>query len=252
MTGFTNVQIAQNNIRNLIRAVALDKWNTASTAYLNLIASLINQKIESRTMISASYGHMWGAYISSPKDEPIRKMISEFKRLTENDIMLKIGVFKISDGRDLVKPVAQMSKAPLEDKRAYLRTVQVISTTVAAAYLGITAGTLSKFTAAHRNAIGGRYARGSCLSMDEVFLIEQNPHWQAGEVSRKDASEVKAVDDTTFDYLLFVDEDVACAFTDMEPSELRKAAKAGAQALRPYRLSDLEKIRVAKLNSQQQ
>jgi hypothetical protein len=249
MTCFTDVHTAQSNFRNLIRAVALNKWNTVSTAHLTLIASLINQKIDADTMISLSYGHMWGAYIYSQKDNPIRKMIGELTRLTENDIKLKVAAFKIFEGQDLVKPVAQMSKAPLEDKRAYLRTAQVISTTVSAAYLGITAGVLSKFTASHRNVIGGRYARGYCLSMDEVFLIEQNPQWLAGDVSHEHADEVKAVDANTFDYLVFVGEDVACAFTDMEPSELRKAVKVGAQTLRPYRLSDLEKIRVAKLNS---
>lgn len=250
MAGFTSVQnIAQNNFRNVVRAVALNKWATAKTAHLTLQASLINRQIDINTMISAAYGYMWGAYIRSVKDEPIHKMINEVKTLTTKDIKVQVAIFRAFDGKDLADPVAQLSKAPLEDKRSYLRAAQVISAPVAAAYLGVTAGALSKFTTGHINVIGGRYARGYCLSMDEVFMIEENPQWLAGAASLKNVSNVNAVDDSAFDYLLYVGEDVACAFTDMTPSELSKAAKQGTQALRPYRLSDLEKIRVAKLNA---
>ncbi|WP_373991922.1 hypothetical protein [Duganella sp. BuS-21] len=253
MTHFTNVQlVAQNDFRNIVRAVALKKWTTANTAHLTLKGALINEKIDTSNMISAAHGYMWGAYIQSAKDQPIRKMIDKFKKLMEKEIKTQIAIFRVLDGKDLTTPVLQLRKATLEDKRAFLRAAQVISAPVASAYLGVTSGTLNKFVTNHCHVIGGRYARGNCLSMDEVFLIEQNPKWMDGDVSHNDASEVNAVDDTTFDYLLYVGEDLACAFTDMTPLELRKAIKAGAQALRPYRLSDLEKIRVAKLNGQQQ
>jgi hypothetical protein len=212
---------------------------------------LINQKIDAIAMIRATYGFMWGAYIRSPKDEPIHKMIASFKKLTDKDVAAQVGLFIAGQGKDLVDPVALLKKSPLEDKRTYLRAVPVISAPVAAAYLGCTTAAMNTFTAEHYHAVGDRYARGYCLSMDEVFLIEQNPQWLGDVVSQKDGGAIETTDGNTFDYLLYVGEDVACAFTDMMPSELRKAAKVGPQAMRPYRLSDLEKIRVAKLNGQQ-
>ena len=45
MTQVTNVQlIAQNNLRNVVRAVALNKWAIATTAYLTLKATLITKR----------------------------------------------------------------------------------------------------------------------------------------------------------------------------------------------------------------
>ena len=250
MTCFTNLQlIAQPNFRNIVRAVALNKWATVTAQYLALASALINQKIDTKTMIRATYGYMWGTYIKSEKDEPIHKMIDKIKELTEKDIKVKSTVFFAVDGRDLADPLAQLQKAPLEDKRAYLRAVPVISAPVAAAYLGVTTAAVSKLTADHYQAIGNHYARGYCLSMDEVFLIEKNPQWLAGMQSQNDAGGINPVDDNVFDHLLYVGKDVACAFTNMAPWEVRQAVKAGAQAMRPYRLSDLEKIRVAKLNA---
>ena len=200
-------------------------------------------------MIIATYSYMWGAYVRSEKDKPIHKMINKVNQLTDKDIKAQVTDFFATQDHDLVDPVAQLKKAPLEDKRIYLRAVPIISAPVAAAYLGVTTAAVNKFTANHYHAIGDRYARGYCLSMDEVFLIEQNPQWLAGVQSQNDAGGVDAVEDGVFDCLLFLSEDVACAFTDMKPSELHKAAKAGVQALRPFRLSDLEKIRVAKLSA---
>jgi len=253
MANFTNVQlIAQNNFRNVVRAVTVNKWIALTSAYLALKASLINQQIDTDAMVRATHGQMWGASIDSAKEEPIRKMIDTVKKMTQKDIKMRIALFNVCGRDGQTDPVAQLCKAPLEDKRIYLRAVQVVSTPVGAAYLGITAGVLNQFTTDHMNVIGGRYARGYCLSMDELFLIEQNPKWLVCAMSENDVSEVKATDDRVFDYLLYVGEDVACAFTNMDPSELRKATKAGAQAMRPFRLSDLEKIRVAKLNAQQQ
>lgn len=205
MTAFTTVQlIAQTNLRHIIRAAALKKWDIANTAYLVLQVSLIDQKIVTNTMLRATYGYMWGAYIHSVKDKPVYKMIDKVKQLTEKDIKGQIADFFAFEGKAMVSPMAQLQKAPLEDKRIYLRAVPVISAPVVAAYLGVATAAVNKFTADHYQVIGNRYARGYCLSMNEVFLIEQNPQWLAGEVSQKDGSEVKAVDDDTFDYLLYV------------------------------------------------
>jgi len=250
MTSFTKVLIAQNNFCNAIHAVAMKKWTAVQVTYQKLQSSLINQKIDANATISATYGCMWGAYIRSVKDEPIRKLIDTVKKLTDKDVTAQIALFFAGQGKDLVDPVAQLRKAPLEDKRTYLRAIPVISAPVAAAYLGVTTGAINSFTAEHSRAVGDRYARGYCLSMDEVFLIEKNPQWLVGVVSPKGADEVEAFDNSAFDSLLYVGADLACAFTDMTLSELRKAVKVGPQAMRPFRLSDLEKIRVAKLNAE--
>jgi hypothetical protein len=250
MTSFTTVHLtAQQNLRNLIRAVAQNKWALAYADLLALKSLLINEENETTSMISSTHSSLWGAYISSIKDDPVHKVIDKLKKLSKKNIEAQLVKFNSLHDKDLIAPIDQLRAASLADKRTVLRSVQLVGAPVAAAYLGIAPRTLSMFTERHAQVIGAPYARGYCLSIDEVFMIEQNPQWLAGAVSDKDVNNPNQGDGSVFDCLLYVSEEVACAFTDMTPRELGKAVTAGAQASRPYRLSDLEKIRAAKLDT---
>jgi hypothetical protein len=248
MTCFTTFQAnAQNNLSNLLRAVSQTKWATAYAEEMALKASLINTKIEINSLIINAHNFLWGAYTSSIKDEPIHKIIEKVKKMSQKDIETQLAIFNMVNSKDLIAPVEQLGIAPPADKRAVLRAAQVVTAPVAAAYLGITTRALSKFTDDHFRVIGDSYAGGYCLSIDEVFLIEQNPRWLVGATSPNKAFDREHANETVFDHLLYVSTDVACAFTNLSPFELSKSARQSEQSRRPYRLSDLEKIRLAKL-----
>lgn len=246
----TNVQlIAQQNIRDLIRAVAQNKWTMAYTDELALKISLVNSKIEIKNLIGKAYGFLCGAYISSVKDEPIYKLISKVQALSGKDIAAEVEKFKAAKSKELIASAEQLRAASLSDKRAVMRAVHVVGMPIAAAYLGTTTRCLNEFTNEHVRVIGDRYAGGYCLSIDEVFLIEQNKKWLGDSTSAVQVAERDQIKEDVFYHMLFVGADVACAYTDMTLPELSKNVAQGAQSRRPYRLSDLEKIRVAKLNA---
>lgn len=75
----------------------------------------------------------------------------------------------------------------------------------------------------------------------------ENMNWYDGKATTAAAQVTAEPDETAFDHLLYLDTEIACAYTDMTPTELSKAVRRSAQSRRPFRLSDLEKIRVAKL-----
>ena len=187
MTSFTTVHLtAQSNLCNLIRAVAQNKWALAYAELLALKSSLINEENETTSMISSAYSGLWGAYISSIKDDPVHKVIDKLKKLSKKNIEAQLVKFTSLHDKDLIAPIDQLRTAPLVHKRAVLRSVQLVSIPVAAAYLGLMPNALSEFTYKHRGVIGARYGRGYCLSIDEIFLMEQNPVWVAGVVSDND------------------------------------------------------------------
>ena len=57
------------------------------------------------------------------------------------------------------------------------------------------------------------------------------------------------VDSTVLDYATQVDEATAMAITDMTSAELQGLLIQTEHTRRPYRLADLEKVRIAKLGA---
>lgn len=247
MTGNTTAHlIAQNNLRNLIRAVSQNKWASAYAEKMELKAALINAKVEISSLVINTHNFLWRANISWVKNEPIDKLIQKVKKMSQKDIETRLAIFDMINNKDLISPVEQLRLASPTDKREVLRAVPLVSAPVAAAYLGITTGAMNEFAHNHFRVIGDSYAGGYCLSIDEIFLIEQNPHWLVGATSSDKVLDLEQANDA-FDRLLYVSTDVACAFTDLPPFELSQAAHRSAQSRRPYRLSDLETIRIAQL-----
>lgn len=249
MSSVTTPQlIAQNNLRNLIRAASQIKWATAYVEKMALKASLINAKVEISSLVVDAHNFLWGAYTSSVKDEPIHKIIEKVKKMSQKNIEIQLAIFNTINSKDLIAPAEQLRMASPANKRAVLRAAPVVSAPIAAAYLGITTRAMNEFTGDHFRVIGDNYAGGYCLSIDEVFLIEQNPQWLKGAMSSNKVFDPEQANDNVFDHLLYVSTEMACAFTDLPPLELSKAARRSAQSRRPYRLADLESIRAAKLD----
>lgn len=143
---------------------------------------------------------------------------------------------------------ALLQAVSLKEKREVMRYVKIIPTPVAAAYLGITEDMLNDMKASSRFAFGAYYAGGHCYSLEELNLIAQNLQWACSWVYEKVAAPLPD-DSTVLDRVIMVDEYIATALTNTTAVELSKLLSTTEHTRRPYRLSDLEKIRVAKLNS---
>jgi hypothetical protein len=250
MVTATNLQqAAHHTIPQLLRALAQQKWALAYADEMQLKASLITTKVEIKTLVTDAHNCLPSAYISNEKNVPIYKVMDKVAILTDKDIVAQLAAFTSQNQQNLHAPIEQLRLAPTVNKRAVLRSIPIINIPVAAAYLGTTAAALHQFTSDHVNVIGASYAGGYCLSIDEVFMIEQHLHWLEGNARPGHSRCALQPDATVFDHFLYVDELVASFYTDVGMLEIRKGTSESAHVRRPYRLFDLEKIRVAKLNA---
>lgn len=141
-----------------------------------------------------------------------------------------------------------LNRAGLADKREVLRYMKIITSPVAAAYLGITEKMLANLKNWESCNLGEQYAGGHCHSLEELNLIAKNLQWVCDwEYTNKPAH--TAVDSSVLDYVIHVDEAIAMAITDTTAAELRGLVSMTENTRRPYRLADLEKVRVAKLHA---
>jgi hypothetical protein len=179
-----------------------------------------SEKID--VQLNASCKH-WGDAINSAM--PMREELQ--KQLCDDNVALQI--------------------AELSQKREILRYMKVISSPIAAAYLGMSEDSLNRLKNEEKNVFGGDYAGGYCYSMEELNLIARNHGW-TNAWSRADYDhDVPHVEVTSLDQVVMVDVCVAVAFTNMSPTELSESVPHTSHSYRPYRLADLEKIRMAKL-----
>lgn len=144
--------------------------------------------------------------------------------------------------------VEQLSDVSLREKREVLRYMQIIPTSIAAAYLGISETALNEWKG-YYEAFGARYAGGHCYSLEELKLIANNRWWFYTCVVAHEIRVTDEGDEKTLDQVVMVDEKLAIALTDMARSELIEIMPRNPLLLRQYRLSDLEKFRIAKLNA---
>lgn len=145
--------------------------------------------------------------------------------------------------------IDQLAEMPLEDKRSVLRYAQIIPSPIAAAYIGVSEYALKEWKN-RRPVFGAQYAGGHCYSHAEMQIIANNRFWIAGDVNYEQRATSRN-DEKSLDEILMVDYDIACSFTDPDPIDWLFDVPFSQMQKRPFRLSDLEKIRVAKLNGQQ-
>jgi hypothetical protein len=126
--------------------------------------------------------------------------------------------------------------------------MKIITTPVAAAYLGISEHMLNNLKARCDRQFGATYAGGYCYSLEELNMIAQNLGWACDWIYTKEPVHAD-VDSTVLDYAIQVDEATAMAITDMTAAELQGLLTQTEHTRRPYRLADLEKVRIAKLST---
>lgn len=142
----------------------------------------------------------------------------------------------------------QLEHSALEYKRQVLSYAQIIPAPIAAAFLGLSEKNLTGWQQ-YWSIFGKAYAGAHCYSLKELQLIAENRGQIYTGLVADDVRAVEAGADTALDEVIMVGEKVAAAFANMSGEEIRTQLPRNALMRRPYRLSDLEKIRVAKLNA---
>lgn len=148
------------------------------------------------------------------------------------------------------KVIHQLHNAPLEFKREILCYLQIIPITISAAFLGMSEKNLADWQRYLSN-FGQNYAGAHCFSLKELQIIGENRGQIPTGLVADDVRDSSSVADAALDEVIMVEGEVAAAFTSMSSKELRTKLPRNPLMRRPYRLSDLEKIRVAKLNGEQ-
>lgn len=149
--------------------------------------------------------------------------------------------------------VAKLKSVALKAKRNVLDTMAIIPTPTAAAYLGIPEVRLREMK--YKAMFGDVYMGRQCFSMDELALLAMNPGWVKYYTPVASEEQIVLPNPAALYEMTFVDEDFACAYTDLDIYNLAKQAKPSQRRYGTYnikhqfRLSDLEKIRVAKLTA---
>ena len=207
------------------------------------VSSLLNFKVELQPV--------W-TYAKLPNDK-IRAQTAKYESDYWN-ALISTSEMAGAVNAAIATPLAQLKAAPLHDKREVLRYMQIVSPAVSAAMLGTTEDFVNELkTCEYEDCItfGGKYAGAHCYSIAELELIASNKvyvkDYAYTSVFRKTST--NQLYDATLDYFLLVDMETAMAFTDMTKVELSANVPQVGHSRRPYRLAELEKIRVAKLNA---
>ncbi|MYN47441.1 hypothetical protein GTP23_20560 [Pseudoduganella sp. FT93W] len=144
-------------------------------------------------------------------------------------------------------PLEMLREAPLEDKREVLRYAQIIPTAIAAAYIGVSEHALSAWYK-DLKVFGENYAGSHCYSLEELKMIASNRYWICSEIVPDDRRVTPSDDEKSLDEVVMLDYQFAAAFTDMTHEQMLEYLPRNQLSKRPYRLSDVEKIRIRKLN----
>ena len=137
--------------------------------------------------------------------------------------------------------------ADLRDKRRILKSIPIVTVPMGAAYLGVNESDLHSLKYTCCDLFGARYLGRQCYSIDELQLIAKNPKWMHQYASAKPQEVAELPNLTVLDHVIFVNCDLAMAYTDLTSCQLASQVRPAYRNSCPYRLADLEKIRTAAL-----
>lgn len=210
-------------------------------------ASLMHEYMQKMDILKPFSTMAWNSYEPYEKRKPYIEILDNL----EKEASAALTVSRLSPALVLARKIEELELASVESKREILRSIPTIIVPVAAMYLGVKEVDLHRFKYSCKGLFGARYMNRQCYSMDELHLIAKNPEWMHEYTVAKVQDADELPDLTALDDCIFLDKDLACGFTNMSDDELRGMVRRSYRKYAPYRLSDLEKIRVAKLNSQQ-
>jgi hypothetical protein len=194
--------------------------------------------------INSVFAHM--CHDNDKINTELKKIVKPWFEASDYALVMALEVEKQIDSG-----LKQLQKTSLHHKREVLRHMYIIPTAIAAAYLGVTEDDLNGLKRSEGQLFGTQYLGGHCYSMEELNLIARNIGWLWHRAALAADYEHKIVDvaHNALDQVVMVDEVVACACTNMTLAKLIKEVPHTALNRRRYRLSDLEKVRIAKLNA---
>lgn len=149
----------------------------------------------------------------------------------------------------LARQVEELQAASLENKREILHAIPVVTMPVSAAFLGVNEANLRSLQHNCNGLFGAQYAGRQCYSAEELILFAKNQNWMSVYTNAEPQEKDELPPLTMLDHLTFVDDDIAMAFTNLSYRELCNQVRESNRSHLPCRLSDLEKIRIAKLDA---
>jgi hypothetical protein len=182
-------------------------------------------------------------YANSKIEKELKKIVKPWHEACDYALPMVVEIKK-----QILSGMAQLKKTPLAYKRDVLCHMHTVPTSISAAYLGVTEDDLNALK--RHSRFGEHFHGGHCYSMEELNLMARNMHW-LGERAAYAADhdhQIPYVGPDALDQVVLVDEDLACAYTDMKPEVLTVQIPHSTLARRRYRLADLEKVRITKLS----
>lgn len=198
------------------------------------------------------YAVKWKVY-SAVDADPEREAVLELLKKAHEKVLFALYGKVAAKQLSYTEHLTELKSAPLSHKRAVAKSMAIIPTAAAATFIGMPETRLREMK--DKALFGDQYLGRQCFSEDEMVLLALNPGWAERFAPRASTEEIVLPDSSYLDAMIFVDEDFAAAYTDMDVHEVlmqvtptkRRYGTYGRH--RQIRLSDLEKIRVAKLNA---
>jgi hypothetical protein len=216
------------------------------SAELAAKAALMSQYMSKSELMKPVSKLAWDPYTSYAKREPFIRIIQGFEDEARMEMKAKIASTMVP----LEQKIKELKAANLGDKHNVLQSLPIVSVPVGALYLGVNEADLHRLKYNCNGLFGARYLGRQCYSMEELQLIAQNPTWMHEYTMAKPQEEIELPKLAVLNHVTFVDWDIAKAFTNLTDSELSSQTRASYRNRRPYRLADLEKIRIAKLSQE--
>lgn len=162
----------------------------------------------------------------------------------ENGKVVEQHKIQLGFARHPIRSAAELSQAPLSVKRETLNAMAIVPVSVAASYLGVAKHTIYNLPYYAGIPPWDKYLGVQPMSINQIMLLAKNPEFCQ---RRHVEIQPQACVDTILDHLIMVSEETAQAYINAPYAELLALTKR-TYIYRPrFRLSDLEKIRVAKL-----
>ena len=250
-THHTSVQHAEESGRHPRPSPDLQEWKECQDFILAMkgnslgvlpvnMRSLRHFKAEVHEVLTAT------TECNSKIEEQLRKFNTHWV-----DVCRRAELMRDEMAAQTATPLTKLKTASLAEKREVMRYMQIIPPAVCAAILGTSENAVNNMKngtdSTRKPVLGKSYAGSHCYSMEELNLIANNLVWTYVQEYTEGHAAVQLDDATALDQVVMVDVQTAMAMTDTTPEELAELVPFTLHPRRPYRLADLEQIRVAKL-----
>lgn len=175
------------------------------------------------------------------------ELMNAWNAEADDELQDKLTMTEVSVGQQILA----LKAASLDDKRIVLASIPIIQRQYAAGFLGITELAFNHFSAFHHDIFGQCYMNQRCYSLDELILIDSKPEWLSNYRKSPTPAAAPKPGYPQFAHSTVVEDKVAMAFCNITRDELPRVAYVTSR-VSAYYLADLEKIRIAKLEAQQQ